>query len=218
MNRNTVPVLIGQVHRAEAGALERLLTHPRVKEIVRVRAHKVRAFAWDRIIDRRLDAQRAVWEVASSIDAKKTAKLKTEGVTLAYLSTGVRNRLFRQLRTDLGLKEVTVTDNTGRNRFELQPKLARAPFELALAQVDALADPCRVLVERESLAELQQAYWTAPMSSTARRVLEWRLAGTPGKEMARRLGRSGPTVYAYLREARGAVRDQMHHIRTGVVR
>jgi DNA-binding CsgD family transcriptional regulator len=128
----------------------------------------------------------------------------------------VRNRLFRQLRTDLGLKEATVVDATGRKRFELQPKLARAPFELAMAQVDALADPCRLHVERESLRELLRAYESAQMSQAARRVLEWRLAGTPGKEMARRLSRSEPPVYAILREARQAVRDALNRIREGL--
>lgn len=205
--------LVKEVRDRKIGALEVLLAHQRINEIVRVRAHKVRAFPWDRIADRRLDAQRAVWEVASSIDAKKAAALRSEGVMLAYLSTGVRNRLFRQLRTDLGLREATITNEVGRKRFELQPKLVRGPFELALAQVDALADPCRVLVERESLAELQRAYLTAPMSPTARRVLEWRLAGTPGKEMARRLGRSAPVVYVFLGEARQAVRDELHRVR-----
>lgn len=126
-------------------------------------------------------------------------------------------RMFRQLRSDLALREATVTDNTGRKRFELQPKLARAPFELALALVDGLADPCRVLVERESLEELRRAYATARMSATARRVLEWRLAGTPGKEMARRLGRSAPVVYGFLREARQAVRDRLARLRSGEV-
>lgn len=210
-----VRVLLKSIREDKPSALGDLLAHSRVKEIVRLRAHKVRGFPFERVADRRLDAQRAVWEVVASINAEKAAKLKTESVTLGYLSTAVRNRLFRQLRSDLALKEVTVTDNTGRKRFELQPKLARAPFELALSQVDALADPCRVLVEKESLEELRRAYQTAPMNASARRVLEWRLVGTPGKEMARRLGRSAPIVYALLREARQAVRDQAHRIHAG---
>ncbi|MEK7863416.1 MAG: hypothetical protein AAB295_09155, partial [Chloroflexota bacterium] len=185
-------------------------------EIVRIRAHKVRAFPFERIVDRRQDAARAVWEVAASIDSVKAAKLKTAGVTLAYLSTAVRNRLFRQLRSDLDLKEATVIDDFGEGRFQLVPKIARESFETALAQVDTMADPCEVLIKREAMLEVARAYFTAPMQPAARAVLRWRIAGASGAEMRRRSGRSGPTVYALLREARNAVRDQIQRIREGV--
>jgi DNA-directed RNA polymerase specialized sigma24 family protein len=207
--------LFEHVRENKPGSVDTLLAQPRVREIIRVRAHKVRGFPFDRVVDRRMDAQRAAWEVASSIDGDKAGKLKTNGVALAYLSTGIRNRMFRQLRTDLNLRETTVTDPVGRKRFELQPKIARAPFELALAQVDALADPCHVLIAQEAVAEVLRAYQTAPMSATARRVLEWRLVGTPGNEMARRLGKTAPVVYSFLREARAAVRDRLHEVRAG---
>lgn len=214
----TEPVLnlVKRVREDRPGAVADLLAHARVKEIVRIRAHKVRAFPFERIVDRRQDAARAVWEVAASIDAAKAARLKTAGVTLAYLSTAVRNRMFRQLRTDLALKETTVTDAVGRKRFELVPKLVRGPFELALAQVDAMADPYKVVSERECVDEVQRAFVTAPMSWSARRVLRWRVGGMPGKQMCRLLGRSAPVVYDLLREARRAVRDQLVRIRSGL--
>lgn len=216
--KEAIATLVRRVHREESGAVDALLAHPKVREVVRIRASKMKPFPWERLIDRRLDAQRAVWHVARSIDEQKAAKLRTDGVVMAYLSTGVRNQLFRQVRTDLALREATFIDTTGRKRFELQPKLARAPFELALAQVDALADPVRVLEKRESVLELQRALATAPMDPRAREVLTWRMAGLPGVEMRRRLGRSGPVLYGLLRQARAAVRDRLYQIRAGTAR
>lgn len=217
MKKEAIPVLVQRVYREEPGAIEALLAHPKVREVVRSRSSKMKPFPWERLIDRRLDAARAIWAVARKINAAKAAKLKTEGVTMAYLSTGVRNQLFRQVRTDLGLREATIIDDFGERRFQLVPKIARESFVTALAQVDSMADPCEVLIKRESLLEVARAYETAPMQPAARAVLRWRIAGTTGEEMSRRLRKSEPTVYALLREARGAVRDQIHRIRAAQV-
>lgn len=213
--KEAIQVLVQRVHRDEPGAVQALLAHPKVREVVRIRASKMKPFPWERIVDRRLDAQRAAWEVARTIDGKKAAKLKTDGVTMAYLSSAIRNRMFRQVRGDLNLRETTVVDDFGERRFQLVPKIARESFETALAQVDSMADPCEVLIKRESMLEVARAYETAPILPAARAVLRWRLAGTTGKEMSRRLSKSEPTVYALLREARAAVREQIHKIRTG---
>lgn len=212
---NAINGLLMQVRAHEPGALDKLVRLPKVRQIIRVRAAKAGGFPWTTQSDLRADAVRCVWEVAESIKDDAIAKLKYESSTLAYLSGGVRNRLFRQLRSDLSMRETTVVDNVGRKRFELQPKVPRAPFDLALAQVDTLADPYRVLAERESALEVLGAYRTAPMSAAARQVLRWRTAGVPGEDMKRRLRCSGPVLYKLLRDARAAVRDKLWEIRSG---
>lgn len=214
MSGSVLP-LVRCVHEGDPGSVEALLSHPRIKEIVRVRAHKARPFPWERITDRCLDAQRAVWEVASSIDKTKASKLKTDGVTLGYLSGGIRNRLFRQIRTDLNLKEITVIDESGRKRFELRPRIVRAPYDLALAQIDPLADPYQVIARREGVLEVLGAVERAPMSLRARQVLELRLRGMTGRDIARKLGRTPAIASILLKEARQAVRDHLWRIRSG---
>jgi len=48
----------------------------------------------------------SLWEM---LDDQKAARLRTDGVDLAYLSTAIRSWLFRQEKNDLYLKEVEVT-------------------------------------------------------------------------------------------------------------
>ena len=96
-------------------------------------------------------------------------------------------------------------------------RLVRRPFELALAQVDAMADHCENLIKRDSALEVARVIETAAMRKSARAVLSWRMAGVTGEEMARWLRRSTPVVQGLLREARSSIRDQMQRIRTAVM-
>ncbi|MBI4864267.1 MAG: hypothetical protein HY815_29020 [Candidatus Riflebacteria bacterium] len=196
-------------------ALESLLAHPKIREMTRIRASKMKGFPWERIPDRRLDAQRAIWETVSRIDKEKVREFTSDSVAAAYLSRAVRNRMFLQVRSDLGLREATVVDDFGESRFQLVPKIARGPFDEALRKLDATADPCRLIMHRESIEEIGLAVESAPMSLPARRVLTWRMAGLSGKEMNRRLGRCRWMLYKLLREARQAVRGQLYSIRKG---
>lgn len=208
--------LLEQVKADRTGSLETLLGLAKAREIVRVRASKMRGFPWSTARERHLDATRCVWETATTLKEEKVRQIKTDGVAAGFLSLAIRNRLFRQVRADLGLREEVVVDDAGRRRYVLTPKFAREPFELALARIDDRQDPALALIRRESVLEVERAVATAAMPSSARAVLSMRIAGVPNAEVCRRVGRSGPTCWRMLCDARAAVRERLHEIRAGV--
>jgi DNA-directed RNA polymerase specialized sigma24 family protein len=211
----SVQTLVRETRAYVPGALEEFLSHSRMKEIARVRACRAKRFPWATLNERRLDCQRFLWEAVVAQKDIRVEQLRTDSAWTAYLSACVRNRLFRQIRTELQLREASVIDNVGRKRFELQPKIVRAPFDLALAQVDVTMDPFLLVARRESILEVSEAVKTASMSLPARHVLHLRLQGTMNKDIARMIGKTAFCVSWLLREARQAVRGQLCRIRAG---
>jgi hypothetical protein len=159
-----------------------LLGHPRIKEIARVRAHKMGGFPFTTNAERQSDCQTHLWEIVEAQNDTRVEQLKRDSEWLPFLSFALRNKLLRQARREQQLREVIVEDETGRVKYQLEPKIVRADFELALAQVDALADPLYVLATRDAISELQRAVRSAGMPREARQALRLSMTGLTGKD------------------------------------
>jgi DNA-directed RNA polymerase specialized sigma24 family protein len=214
----TIQSLVRDARSQKPDALIGLLGHPKVKEVMRVRAHKMGGFPFTTSAERRSDCQTHLWEIVEAQNDARVEQLKRDSEWLPYLSFALRNKLLRQARREQQLREVIVVDETGRVKYQLEPKLVRADFELALAHVDALADPLHVLATWEAISELRRAVKSARMPSEARQALRLSLAGLTGKEVAERLDHTVSAVYVLLKSARQAVRGRLHAIRYGGAR
>ncbi|MBI4871315.1 MAG: hypothetical protein HY814_07075 [Candidatus Riflebacteria bacterium] len=215
----SIQSLVRDARNHKPDALIGLLGHSKVKEIMRVRAHKMGGFPFSTNAERRSDCQTHLWEIVEAQKDERIEELKRDSEWLPYLSFALRNRLFGQVRSEQKLREVEVEDEgTGKTRFELQPKIVRADFELALAQVDTLADPLYVLGAKEAIRELQRAVRSASTPTAARQALRLSMSGLTGSEVAGRMDRTSSAVYALLEVARQAVRERLRAIRFGGAR